>query len=85
MRLQQVAKWRESALDVATQRGIKVDFKLTAIYSKPHNGFVVFVTVDGKGDVFVSSQRQDKRVFKTLDALRRAVKEVGITWFEVVG
>lgn len=83
--LNKVSEWRVNALDAARDKGVGISFDITAIHSKKDGGFVVFAAIDGKGGIFVSSQRQDRRVFKTLDALRRAMIEVGISSFSVVG
>lgn len=85
MMLNKVAEWRVRVLDKAREENEKVCFKLTAVWSKKDNGFILCASVDGKGELFVSSQRQGVRVFKTLDALRKATLGCGIPWFEVVG
>lgn len=85
MMLNKLAEWRSDVLFKAHTDGVDVDLKVTALYSPAIQGYIVFATIDGKGEIFVSSQRQERRVFKTLDALHRAMKSVGIPWFEVVG
>lgn len=85
MMLNKVAEWRVSVLEKARKENYDVCFKITAVWSGQHKGFILVASLDGKGEIYVSSQRQDKRVFKTLDALRKATLDCGISWFEVVG
>ena len=60
-------------------------FVITALYAKSINGYIVTASVDGNTVIIVSSKREERRVFKTLDALKRALHDVGITKFEVIG
>lgn len=85
MLLNQVAKWREDSLEKSLESGSSVSFNVIASYSNDLKGFAVHADINGNGGVWVSSQRQEKRVFKTLDALRRAMQSAGIPAFTVVG
>jgi hypothetical protein len=84
--LSKVSEWRNQVLhDAVINDKTPPQFQIVAAYSQPLVGFVVYAKLGDYSPVFVSSQRQERRVFKTLDALRRAMKEVGIHSFEVVG
>lgn len=48
-------------------------------------GYILAVSVNGKTVAIISSKREDKRIFKTLDAIKRALDGVGIDRFEVIG
>lgn len=85
MLLNQVAKWRNDSLMKASEKGSQISFNVIAAYSNELKGFAVHADINGNGGVWVSSQRQEKRVFKTLDALRRAMQSAGIPSFTVVG
>lgn len=48
-------------------------------------GYVVCLRMGDKFITAVSSQREDKRVFKSLDTVRKALCEVGVNAFTVTG
>lgn len=59
-------------------------FSITAI-DCGNEGYILGVLCNDKCIGVVSSKRSDKRVFKTLDAIKRALMGVGIHGFEVIG
>ena len=90
MMLKNMAEWRKRVIDESIEEEKGNIFRLIAIYSREVDGFIVNGSIMNKSGeysagVWVSSQRQERRVFKTLDALRRAAKSVDIQAFEVSG
>jgi len=85
MMLNKMAEWRESSLHDAAKKGISIEFNVIAVYSSTYRSFFISADIDGKGGIFISSQRQEKRGFKTLDAVKRALNSVGIHHFQVLG
>ncbi|AUR99438.1 hypothetical protein NVP1265O_59 [Vibrio phage 1.265.O._10N.286.52.F6] len=60
-------------------------FDVAALSLGKGKGYWVVVYANEKSVAIISSKRVDKRVFKTLEAIRSALDEVGITRFEVIG
>ena len=90
MMLKNMAEWRKRVIDESIEEDKGNIFRLIAIYSREVDGFIVNGSNMNKSGeyptgVSVSSQRQERRVFKTLDALSRAAKSVDIQAFEVSG
>jgi len=86
MMLNKISEWRGQVFHDAIMNNKEApQFQIVTSYSHSLQGFVVYAKLGDYSPVFVSSQRQERRVFKTLDALRRAMKEAGIPSFEVVG
>lgn len=90
MMLKNMAEWRKRVIDESIEKDKDNIFRLIAVYSREVDGFIVNGSIMNKNGkysagVWVSSQRQERRVFKTLDALRRATKGVDIQNFEVSG
>ncbi|AUR91212.1 hypothetical protein NVP1165O_46 [Vibrio phage 1.165.O._10N.261.51.B7] len=79
--LNKLAEWRKDVIESGSDKA----FTVYAMYSPSLNGFTVVGAVDGAPGVKVSSQRNDARVFKTLDTVRRSLGEHGISHFVVVG
>jgi phosphoketolase len=48
-------------------------------------GYILCLSSNNKTVAIISSKREERRVFKTLDAISRALKGVGINKFEVYG
>ena len=85
MMIHKLAEWRERVMhDSATNNSGHV-FCVVVMYSREHKGFVINGSVKGTTGIYVSSQRQEKRVFKTLDTVRRSLNDVGIIAFDVLG
>ena len=61
---------------------LKLDVK--AINSASVKGYIVIVCLNGI-DIIVSSKREDKRVFKNLDTLKKTLRECGVNKFTVIG
>jgi hypothetical protein len=49
------------------------------------NGYILAVSANSKVIAIISSKRAERRVFKTLDAIKRSLDDVGINRFEVIG
>ena len=60
-------------------------FDVAALSLGKGKGYWIVVYANEKSVAIISSKRVDKRVFKTLEAIRSALGEVGITRFEVIG
>lgn len=61
----------------------KTDMSIFAM--KTGKGYILGLSANGKTMAIISSKREDRRVFKTLDAISRALHDVEINWFEVFG
>ena len=61
-----------------------VSVEAMVTYCVSVNGYVVVVIINGV-PFTVSSQREDKRVFKSLDTLRNQLKDISINQFTVTG
>ena len=71
---------RQAGQDNAPQPKVEIE----AIYCKSVEGYVVLARVNSL-IITISSQRTKRRVFKTLEALRRALHEVDLRTFTVKG
>lgn len=60
-------------------------FEFTACNSDALGGYCLMFFADGKHVSVISSKRQDRRVFKTLDTVRKTLSEFGIKRFDVIG
>ena len=61
-----------------------VSIEALVTYCQSVSGYVVIVILNGV-PFTVSSQREDKRVFKSLDNLRKQLKDISINQFTVTG
>ncbi len=59
-------------------------FEFLVIWKKDSNGYVLSLSMNDKHFTFVSSKRKDKRVFKTLEAAEKCIKEIGFSVFSVM-
>tara|TARA_R110002012_G_C11474950_1_gene594368 strand:- start:195 stop:452 length:258 start_codon:yes stop_codon:yes gene_type:complete len=85
MMIHKLAEWRERVINENCNTGSNYNFRVIVVYSRDDSGYVINGSVEGSAGVYVSSQRQDKRVFKTLDTVKKSLSEVGINYFEVAG
>lgn len=60
-------------------------FDVAALSVGKGKGYIIAVYSNDKAIAIISSKRVERRVFKTLEAIRSALDEVGITRFEVIG
>lgn len=81
MMLHKAAQWFINADLERLETGKEYDFEICAI--KVGAGYVVTVSMNGSTPIFISSQRTERRVFKTLDGLAKALRDNGIHKFRV--
>lgn len=74
--LHKMAKWVLDSEKSCIERNEKFDLDVLAI--KHGDGYILAVKVNGSSSIIVSSQREEKRVFKSLDTLYRNLNENGI-------
>ena len=60
-------------------------FEFTACRSDTLGGYCLMFLVDGKLVSVISSKRQERRVFKTLETVRKVLGAVSIKKFDVIG
>ena len=61
-----------------------LELEVLAIYCESVLGFIVSVKLNGV-NIVVSSKREDRRVFKSIDGLRKKLSESAINTFNVNG
>ena len=85
MQLNQIGKlFAVQAHNALMSSGEQPTLNIYVLHSESVGGFVLRVDMSGKECFWVSSQRQERRVFKTLDAIRRATRAAGISSFTVI-
>ena len=90
MMLHKLAEWRDRALEEEAKKILDdneykpVQFRVIVTYDKKVGGYKVHGSINGSAGVWVSSQRNEVRVFKTLDNLAKLLNDFGIRYFEVV-
>lgn len=60
-------------------------FDIAALSLGKGKGYWLAVYANNKAIAIVSSKRVEKRVFKTLDTIKKSLDDVGINRFEVIG
>lgn len=87
--LNKLAEWRnvviqsEESKELTVLNYKKKQFRVIVTYDKCLGGYKVQGSVDGVPGVWVSSQRNEIRVFKTLDNLAKLLTDLNIKYFEV--
>ena len=61
-----------------------LELEVLAIYCESALGFIVSVKLNGV-NIVVSSKRETRRVFKSIDGLRKTLNENSINTFTVAG
>lgn len=90
MMLNKLAEWRDRVIDAEDKKSISDDsykrkeFRVIVSYDKERGGYKLHGSVDGVPGVWVSSQRNEIRIFKTLDNLAKSLLEIKIHYFEVI-
>lgn len=91
MMLNKLADWRNRVIESEDEKLLsskthytKKQFRVLVFFDKDLGGYKVHGSVDGVPGVWVSSQRNEIRVFKTLDNLAKSLKELNINFFEVI-
>ena len=80
----QLHKIKEIILNFDPISDGKLDLEVLAIYCESLLGFIVSVKLNGV-NIVVSSKREPKRVFKSIDGLRKTLNENSINTFTVAG
>ena len=88
--LSKLAEWRNVVIQSEDDKLLadlnykKKQFRVIVAYDKYLGGYKVHGSVDGVPGVWVSSQRNEVRIFKTLDNLAKSLLNLNIKYFEVV-
>lgn len=85
MMLNKFADWRERVISDSIEKDKGNTFNVVVMYSKTDDNYVIAGSVNDSSGVFVSSQRQEKRTFKSLDTIKRTLAGFGIHHFTVIG
>ena len=78
------SEWRKRVIEDSVDKDENVDFNVYVMYSKSDEAFVILGSINNSAPVYVSSQRLDRRLFKTLDTVRKCLHENDIYIFTVV-
>lgn len=83
MMLHKFAEWRERVINDSIENEKGNTFNVLVVYSHVNDEYHVCGSVNDSSEVFVSSQRHEKRAFKSLDTLKRLLSSHGINNFVV--
>ena len=84
MMINKFSEWRKRVLEESIKNGNNAKFDVFVSMSGSDGGFVVSGSVNGSAQVFVSSQRLDRRVFKNLDTVSKTLLGFDIKVFTVI-
>lgn len=85
MMLNKFSEWRSRVIHDSVMNDKGDTFVVHVIYSKINDRYTIFGSVNGASGVFVSSQRNEKRSFKSLDTVKKVLSSHGINHFVVAG
>lgn len=78
MMLNKAAKWLlDSELD-SLEKGEHPKIDVLALWCKSVSGYVLSVKFNNSPFIIISSQREERRIFKTTDGLIKSLNDVGL-------
>lgn len=78
MLLKKAAKWLIDSELECIGKGEKADIHVFAMWCSNVSGYILSVKFNDSPNIVISSQREEKRVFKKTDSMIKSLNDVGL-------